>query len=223
MRRIVLFVSGVAMCVIAPVALAHPGHLTGSGFTTGLIHPFTGLDHLLAMTAVGIWAAQRGGKALFAVPASFIGMMAVGGIAGAAGAPLPLVQPGILGSVVVFGLLIALNARLPLAAGMAVVGAFAVFHGYAHAVEMPDHAHLAVYGSGMLLGTAILHAIGIGIGRASKTRAGDPVDLQGTKAARGFTTPGRCPLPPIRLSSLNQYPIYSFCFFFEIWHGNTHS
>jgi urease accessory protein len=170
MRRFALLIGGIAMFVLAPAALAHPGHLTGSGFTTGLIHPFTGLDHLLAMTAVGIWAAQRGGKAMFAVPAAFVSMMAVGGIAGAVGVQLPLVQPGILGSVVVFGLLIALNARLSLAAGMTVVGAFAVFHGYAHAVEMPNHAHLAVYGSGMLLGTAVLHAIGVGIGRVSKAQ-----------------------------------------------------
>ncbi len=170
MRRFSIFVSAIALCVIAPAALAHPGHLAGSGFTTGLIHPFTGLDHLLAMTAVGMWAAQRGGRALYAVPASFVAMMAVGGIAGAAGLPLPLVEPGILGSLVVFGLLIALNARLPLAAGMTIVGAFAMFHGYAHAVEMPNGASLAVFGSGMLLGTLALQAIGIGIGRLSRTQ-----------------------------------------------------
>jgi urease accessory protein len=167
MRRSGILLTTLVLFGISPVAWAHPGHLVGTGFGTGLLHPFTGMDHLLAMTAVGLWAAQRGGRSLFLIPASFVLMMVAGAIAGAAGVPLPLVQPGILGSVMVFGLLIALDSRLPTAAGMAIVGTFAVFHGYAHAVEMPAHAHLAIFGSGMVVGTVALHAIGIGLGRAS--------------------------------------------------------
>lgn len=158
------------LIAMSPAAFAHPGHLIGNGFTTGLLHPFTGLDHLLAMTAVGIWAAQRGGRYLFAIPATFVVMMMLGGVAGASGIALPLVEPGILGSLVVFGLLIAFDARLPIAAGMVVIGSFALFHGYAHAVEMPAHASLAVFGGGMLLGTITLHMLGIGLGRIGKTQ-----------------------------------------------------
>jgi urease accessory protein len=167
MRRSGFLLAALVLVGISPAAWAHPGHLVGTGFSAGLLHPFTGMDHLLAMTAVGLWAAQRGGRSLFLIPASFVLMMAAGAIAGAAGVPLPLVQPGILGSVMVFGLLIALDSRLPTAAGMAIVGAFAVFHGYAHAVEMPAQASLADFGSGMVVGTLALHAIGIGLGSLS--------------------------------------------------------
>ena len=170
MRRPAIVLSTLSLLAVSPAAFAHPGHLAGSGFTTGLLHPFTGLDHLLAMIAVGLWAAQRGGRYLYIVPASFVTMMAVGALAGAAGFSLPLVEPGILGSLIVFGLLIALDARLPLAAGMVVIGSFALFHGYAHAMEMPSQAHLAVFGSGMLLSSIALHLVGIGAGRFSKAK-----------------------------------------------------
>ena len=170
MRRPAIVLTTLALITLSPAAFAHPGHLTGSGFATGLLHPFTGLDHLLAMLAVGLWAAQRGGRYMIVIPASFVAMMALGGLIGASGFTLPLVEPGILGSLVVFGLLIAFDARLPLAAGMAIIGGFALFHGYAHAVEMPAHASLAVFGSGMLLGSVILHLVGIGLGRLGKMR-----------------------------------------------------
>lgn len=168
MRRPAITITTLVLLAMSPAAFAHPGHLTGSGFTTGLLHPFTGLDHLLAMLAVGLWAAQRGGRYLFVIPASFVVMMALGAVIGAAGLPLPLVEPGIFGSLLVFGILIAFDARLPLAAGMTVIGSFALFHGYAHAVEMPSHASLAVFGSGMLFGSVALHLLGIGIGRVGK-------------------------------------------------------
>lgn len=170
MRRPAIALITLSLLAASPAAFAHPGHLAGSGFASGLLHPFTGLDHLLAMIAVGLWAAQRGGRYLFVIPASFVAMMALGAVAGVSGIGLPLVEPGILGSLIVFGLLIALDARLPLAAGMAVIGSFALFHGYAHAVEMPSQAHLAVFGSGMLLSSIVLHLVGIGAGRFGKTR-----------------------------------------------------
>jgi urease accessory protein len=170
MRRSTIVFTILMLVGMSPAAFAHPGHLFGNGFSSGLIHPFTGLDHLLAMTAVGLWAAQRGGRYLMVIPASFVAMMILGGVVGSSGLALPLVEPGILGSLVVFGLLIALNARLPLTAGMAIIGGFALFHGYAHAVEMPAHANLAVFGSGMLMGTIMLHLLGIGLGRIGKTQ-----------------------------------------------------
>lgn len=164
MRRSGFLLAALVLVGISPAAWAHPGHMVGTGFGAGFLHPFTGLDHLLAMTAVGLWAAQRGGRLMFLIPASFVTMMVVGAIAGAAGLTLPLVEPGILGSIVVFGLLIALDARLSAIAGMAIVGAFALFHGYAHAVEMPAQASLASFGSGMVVSTLALHATGIGLG-----------------------------------------------------------
>jgi len=172
MRRTAITLTTLSLLAISPAAFAHPGHLAGSGFTTGLLHPFTGLDHLLAMIAVGLWAAQRGGRYLFVIPASFVIMMALGAIAGASGIALPLVEPGILGSLVVFGLLIALDVRLPLATGMVVIGVFALFHGYAHSIEMPLRAHIADFGSGMLLGSIALLLVGIGAGRFGKTGFG---------------------------------------------------
>ena len=170
MRRPAIALTTLSLLAISPAAFAHPGHLVGNGFTAGLLHPFTGMDHLLAMIAVGLWAAQRGGRYRFVIPASFVAMMALGAVAGVSGIGLPLVEPGILGSLIVFGLLIALDARLPLAAGMAVIGGFALFHGYAHAVEMPSQAHLAVFGSGMLLSSIALHLVGIGTGRLGNTQ-----------------------------------------------------
>jgi urease accessory protein len=169
MRRPALFLASLTLLGISPVAFAHPGHLGESGFATGLLHPFTGFDHLLAMIAVGLWAGQRGGRTLYAAPASFLVMMTMGALSGAGGLSLPLVEPGILGSLVVFGLLIAFNARLSMAAGIAVVGSFALFHGYAHAVEMPAHASLVRFGSGLLFATLLLHVTGIALGRLSQT------------------------------------------------------
>jgi urease accessory protein len=168
MRRPAIVLSTLSLLAVSPAAFAHPGHLAGSGFTAGLLHPFTGLDHLLAMIAVGLWAAQRGGRYLFVIPASFVAMMAVGAVVGTAGITLPLVEPGILGSLLVFGLLIAFDTRLPLFVGMVIIGGFALFHGYAHAVEMPTHANLAVFGSGMLLASVALHLLGIAVGRTGK-------------------------------------------------------
>lgn len=170
MRRPALFLTSLMLLGISPVAFAHPGHLGESGFTSGLLHPFTGLDHLLAMIAVGLWAVQRGGRALYAAPATFLAMMVAGGIVGAAGLSLPLVEPGIFGSLVVFGLLIAFNARLSMTAAITVIGGFALFHGYAHAAEMPGNASLIWFGGGMLLATLALHAIGIALGSLSRAQ-----------------------------------------------------
>jgi urease accessory protein len=115
------------------------------------------------MIAVGIWAAQLGGRAVWAVPAAFVGSMVVGGILAVTGVPLPLVEPGILGSVLLFGLLIATAARVPTVVGMAIVGLFALFHGHAHGTELPQAANPATYALGFLLATSFLHAVGLGL------------------------------------------------------------
>ncbi len=145
-------------------ALAHPGHGDAAGLAQGFSHPLSGADHLLAMVAVGLLAAARGGRALWAVPLAFLGMMAVGGVLGAAGIALPFVETGIGLSVIAFGLAAAFGAGLPLAAALALVGAFAVFHGHAHGAEMPETASGLAYGLGFLAASALLHLAGIGLG-----------------------------------------------------------
>jgi urease accessory protein len=151
---------------LAPsIALAHPGHAE-SGIVAGLLHPLSGLDHLLAMVAVGLLAAELGGRALWAVPAAFVTIMALGGMAGAAGLSLPYVEVAVALSVAVFGLLILSGKALPVGAAMALVGAFAAFHGHAHGAEIPAHGAWLAYGLGFMATTALLHGLGITLGLA---------------------------------------------------------
>lgn len=151
----------VAALAVAP-ASAHTGVNGVGGFATGFAHPFGGIDHLMAMIAVGLIAAMMKGRALWALPATFVAFMALGAVAGALALGLPLVEAGIALSVVVFGLLLATGARLSVGAAVAVVAAFAIFHGHAHGTEMPAMA-AADYGAGFLMATALLHAAGVGI------------------------------------------------------------
>lgn len=155
--------------LFAADAQAHVG-VHGAGLAAGMMHPFSGLDHLLAMVAVGAWAAQQGGRARWAVPLAFVAMMVAGGVWGSLGGWLPGVESGIAASVLVLGLLIAFAARLPVAAGMALVGSFALFHGYAHGAEMPAGAGPWLYAIGFLLSTLLLHVAGLGAGLAMRAR-----------------------------------------------------
>jgi urease accessory protein len=158
MKRILLLALG---CIPASSAYAHTFGAHGMGMMAGLLHPFLGLDHLLAMTAVGLWAAQLGGQALWRIPLAFVTSMAAGALLGASGLILPGVEAGIAVSVLLLGLFIASAARLPTAAGMALVALFALFHGHAHGLEMPEAANPWGYGLGMLLSTALLHSFGV--------------------------------------------------------------
>ncbi len=155
--------------------LAHTGHGGISGFGAGFSHPIGGADHILAMFAVGLWAAQMGGRALWAVPLSFVMMMVAGAVMGIQGIQVPLIEEGILASVVVLGGLIALKTRLPVVAGAVIVGTFAMFHGAAHGAEMPLNAGGIGYGAGFVLATGLLHIGGIVLGmamhRLSETKA----------------------------------------------------
>jgi urease accessory protein len=160
-----LFVT-VALLLAPSIAFAHPGHGEESSLLVGFIHPFGGIDHLLAMTAVGLFAAHLGGRALWAVPASFVAVMALGGIIGAAGMSLPLVETAIALSVLVFGIVIFTGMAPPVLAAMALVGIFAIFHGHAHGTEMPVNGSAAVYGAGFIAATALLHGCGIALGLA---------------------------------------------------------
>jgi urease accessory protein len=153
--------------LLPTLAYAHVGVGPTSGWFAGLVHPITGLDHLAAMIGVGLWAAQRGGRALWLVPLTFVLVMSLGGLLGMAGLALPLVEPGIVASVLVLGVLIAAAVRLPLVASVLVVGLFALFHGHAHGAEMPDTVAGVAYGLGFIVTTACLHMLGIGLGLAA--------------------------------------------------------
>jgi len=158
-----LTVAATAIC-LSSSAWAHPGHLPTSGFSAGLLHPLTGLDHLLAMVAVGLFAATLGRRALWAVPLSFMSLMALGGILGMTGVPLPFVEFAIALSVLVLGAVVVIGGRWPVTMAMMLVGLFAVFHGYAHGAEMPETISAAEYGLGFMLATGALHLLGIGLG-----------------------------------------------------------
>lgn len=145
-------------------AEAHTGVGSTAGFGHGFLHPFGGLDHILAMVAVGLFAAHLGGRALWLVPSSFIVMMAAGGVLGASGVELPFVEVGIAMSVIVLGGLIAFQASLSTGVAMGLVGFFALFHGHAHGAEMPVDASGLSYAGGFLVATAILHTAGVALG-----------------------------------------------------------
>lgn len=144
-------------------ALAHGGH-SGAHFGAGLAHPFSGFDHVLAMLAVGIYALRQGGQGRWLLPAGFVAAMLAGAALGALGGVVPAVETGIASSVLVLGLLIAAAVRLPLAAALPLVSVFAVFHGYAHFVEMGG-AGLLSYALGFATATAVLHAMGFALAR----------------------------------------------------------
>ena len=164
MKRLLI----VPLLVLPALAHAHTGAGSTQGFFHGFQHPMVGLDHLLAMVAVGLWAAQLGGRALWVVPASFVGVRTLGGIAGMAGWNLPMVETGILLSVLLLGILVTFAVRLPVWAGALLVGVFALFHGHAHGAEMPENIPGWLYAVGFLAATAALHASGIGAGLALK-------------------------------------------------------
>lgn len=156
---------------VPSLAHAHVGVGQTSGFSHGLAHPLTGLDHIAAMVAVGLWAAQRGGRAMWAVPLTFVWVMALGGLFGTVGVSIPFVEPGIVASVLVLGVLIAAAVHFPLVASSLLVGLFAIFHGHAHGAEMLEAASGLAYGIGFVLATALLHVCGIGFGLAAQRLA----------------------------------------------------
>jgi len=157
-----------------PALVAHPGH-DHAGFTAGLLHPLTGLDHLLAMLAVGLLAVRCGGRALWLVPLSFLSCMLVGGFLAYAGVPMPLCEWAIALSVLVFGTMIAIATRPGAPIACLMVGVLALFHGHAHVAEMTSGLPLAAFCGGFLLSTAVLHGMGIAIGALMMRSAPLPV------------------------------------------------
>jgi urease accessory protein len=161
----ILVLAGAALAATSVGAEAHPGHLA-HGFVAGLAHPFTGFDHMLAMVAVGFLAARLGGRAVLAVPATFLALMAMGGVWAISGLPMVFVEGGIFASMLVLPAVALLNWKTPFAVAMALVGFFAVFHGFAHGLEMPASASGVEYGLGFAVATAVLHGAGLLLARA---------------------------------------------------------
>jgi urease accessory protein len=169
--RIIASAVAMGLALTAP-AFAHTGVGAHShGFAAGFLHPLMGLDHMLAMLGVGVWAAQLGKRATWLVPAAFVAVMITGAGLALAGAPLPMVEFGIAGSVLVIGALIAFGTRLPAGVAMSLAGLFALFHGHAHGTELPGFAHPAAYGAGFVAATALLHASGVAIALAVRQHA----------------------------------------------------
>jgi urease accessory protein len=166
MHRTLLRLTTFAAAIAPTAALAHPGFGDHADFVGGFAHPLTGADHVLAMVAVGLFAAHLGGRALVLVPATFVLTMAAAGILGVVGVGIPFVELGIALSVVVLGVAIAFRLNPPVALAMALVGFFAIFHGHVHGTEMAGLGAGALYGAGFVLATALLHAVGIGLGLA---------------------------------------------------------
>lgn len=178
-----------SLALLAPAAAyAHPGH--DGGFLAGLLHPFHGLDHLLAAVAVGVWGARLGGRAAWMLPAAFVGAMLLGGAAGYAGLGLPMSEIVIALSVMLLGLAIAADTHVAASLGAGLVAAFALFHGGAHGAEAPATA-FAGYALGLALATLALHTSGIAAALALRARprllriAGAPVALAGVMLLAG--------------------------------------
>lgn len=173
------------LALLSPVAaMAHEGSsLPYGSFVAGLAHPVLGVDHFLAMVSVGIVSAQIGGRAIWTVPGTFVTVMALGGLLGWLGVGLTSVEFGIAFSVLVLGIAIAADRKLPILAAMGAVAIFATFHGYAHGAEMPTVANPVRYALGFMTGTALLHVAGVLIGDISQHYARGKVLLRIAGAA----------------------------------------
>jgi urease accessory protein len=152
------------LLVPALPAFAHAEQGQAVGFLTGLHHPISGLDHVLAMVAVGLWGAQLGPPAIWVLPVTFPLVMAFGGFLGLVGLPLPGVEVGIALSALLLGAAVAFEWRPPLAIAGVVVGVFAVFHGHAHGTELPPGQSGLTYSLGFVMATGCLHLCGIAVG-----------------------------------------------------------
>lgn len=160
---------GLLLLAITPVALAHTdGAGVAGGFLSGFTHPIGGLDHVAAMFAVGLWGFFLGRPAMWILPVVFPLVMAMGGVLGLLGIPVPMIEPGIAVSSIVLGLLIALAIKAPLWIAAVIVGAFAIFHGYAHGAELPTAANPLAYSVGFVISTGLLHLAGIAFGELGR-------------------------------------------------------
>ncbi|WP_095052907.1 HupE/UreJ family protein [Pseudomonas sp. Irchel s3b2] len=171
-----------ALLLTPTIAFAHPGH-GDNGLMAGISHPIGGLDHLLAMIAVGLWAAQQKGAARWALPCTFVGTMLIGGLLGLEGLNLPALESGIAASVLALGLAVALAVRPPLSLAVAATALFALFHGVAHGLELPEMSSPWAYAAGFVVATAALHGLGYAVVRVLPQAAAPLVRLAGAASA----------------------------------------
>src|SRR5262249_32318788 len=157
----------VALAATNSAAFAHPG-LHVAGFNDGLAHPFSGIDHMLAMVAVGLWASQLGRPATWVLPLAFPAVMAIGAVVGWSAVALPGMELGVTLSVIVLGVAVAFGFRPSLTVSAALIAVFAFFHGYTHGVELPQSASALTYGIGFIAATLTLHAIGLTLGAVGR-------------------------------------------------------
>ncbi len=157
-------VAGTSLLLWAGSAWAHVERGQAAGFVTGLGHPWSGLDHVLAMVAVGLWGAQLGNPAIWILPVTFPMVMALGAFLGLVGLPVPGVEIGIALSALLLGIMILAELRPPLAVAALLVGFFAIFHGHAHGTELPPGQSGLLYSMGFVMATGCLHGLGITIG-----------------------------------------------------------
>jgi len=163
---------GLVLGLLSQGAEAHSGTGIVGGFWSGVLHPITGWDHVIAMFAVGLWGAFLGRPAIWILPVVFPLVMAFGGAMGVLGIPLPQVETGIALSAVVLGLMVAMAARLPILWAGLIVGVFAIFHGHAHGTELPDAANPFAYALGFVVATGGLHILGILFGMLTHSKEG---------------------------------------------------
>jgi len=174
MKKASHYVLAAAFAGLAADVYAHPGHTAYGGLLAGFAHPLSGVDHLLAMIAVGVWAVQLGGRALWAVPLAFLSLMTLGAMAAMtahAGIPAGAIESGVAASLLVLGLLVFRAQRLPLAVAVALVGVFAWFHGAAHGGELPETVDPLRYAFSFLAATVLLHGAGIVFGALAQRHA----------------------------------------------------
>lgn len=182
--RAITFVAVVLLCV--ETAFAHPQKGEAVGFLTGFRHPISGLDHVLAMVAVGLWGAQLGTPAVWVLPVAFPMVMAFGGMLGLMGIPLPGTEYGIALSAILLGAAVLFEVRPPLGLAALLVGFFAIFHGHAHGTELPPGQSAMLYSIGFVIATGCLHAVGIGIGSVHRWEWGQRL----LRVAGGLVTMG---------------------------------
>jgi urease accessory protein len=171
-----------ALLLTPAIAFAHPGH-GDNGLIAGIGHPLGGLDHLLAMLAVGLWAAQQQGAARWALPCTFVSTLLIGGLLGFEGLNLPALESGIAASVLALGLVVALAVRPPLSMAVAATALFALFHGVAHGLELPEMSSPWTYAAGFVVATAALHAAGYAVVRVLPRAAAPLIRLAGAASA----------------------------------------
>jgi urease accessory protein len=170
--RHAMSLTSAALFCLASTAHAHAERGAAIGLASGLQHPVSGWDHVLAMIAVGLWGAQLGAPAIWVLPVAFPMVMAMGGMLGLMGIPLPGVEVGIAISAVVLGAMVLRESRPPLWLAAAIVGFFAIFHGHAHGTELPPGGSGLLYSIGFVAATGTLHAAGIAIGLVHRWNAG---------------------------------------------------